>query len=117
MDEVNKMISSTNYFAGPCSFVLDEKKGKEKDENQGLLIISDKKLFYIKMSTQNNKQMEIINEILLIKIKECKIKSKLYCYIFFKNDKQKEEKIIIKFNSKIDLDKFQVSFKKAKSEV
>lgn len=117
IDEVNKMISSTSYFAGPCSFVLDEKKGKEKDENQGLLIISDKKLFCIKMSTQNNKQMEIINEILLIKIKDFKIKSKLYCNICFKNDKQKEEKIIIKFNSEIDLEKFQASFKKAKSEV
>ena len=116
IDEVNKMISNTNYFAGPCSFVVN-KKEKETDENQGLLIISDKKLFCIKVPNQNNKQMEIINEIFLIKIKEPKIKSKLYCYIYFLNDKQKEDNIIVKFNSEIDLQKFQDSFKKAKNEL
>ena len=117
IDEVNKMISSTKYFAGPCSFVPDNKKEKEGKENQGLLIISDKKLFCIKIPLQNNKQMEIINEILLIKIKDPKVKSKLYCYIYFTNDKQKEENIIIKFNTEIDLEKFLDSFKKAKNEL
>ena len=116
IEEVNKMISNTNYFAGPCSFVIN-KKEKENCENQGLLIISDKKLFCIKVPNQNNKQMEIINEIYLIKIKEPKIKSKIYCYIYFINDKQKEENIIVKFNSEIDLQKFQDSFKKAKNEL
>ena len=116
IDEVNKMISDTDYFAGPCSFVIN-KKEKENDENQGLLIIYDKKLFCIKVPNQNNKQMEIINEIFLIKIKEPKIKSKIYCYIYFINDKQKEDNIIVKFNSEIDLEKFQDSFKKAKIEL
>ena len=116
IDEVNKMIKDTDYFAGPCSFVIN-KKEKENDENQGLLIIYDKKLFCIKVPNQNNKQMEIINEIFLIKIKEPKIKSKIYCYIYFINDKQKEDNIIVKFNSEIDLEKFQDSFKKAKNEL
>ena len=39
IDEVNKMISNTNYFAGPCIFVIN-KKEKETDENQGLLSIN-----------------------------------------------------------------------------
>ena len=46
-----------------------------------------------------------------------KIEKILYCDIYFINDKNKEDKIIIKFNSEIDLEKFIISFKKAKSEV
>ena len=33
------------------------------------------------------------------------------------NDKQKQDNIIVKFNSEIDLEKFQESFKKAKNEL
>ena len=61
--------------------------------------------------------MQIIEEIILTKIKENKIEKILYCYIYFINDKNKEDKIIIKFNSEIDLEKFIISFKKAKSEL
>ena len=111
------MISSTNYFAGPCSFVLGNKKEKENNESQGLIIIYNKKLYCIKGPTHENKQMQIIEEIILTKIKENKIEKILYCYIYFINDKNKEDKIIIKFNSEIDLEKFIISFKKAKSEV
>ena len=114
INEVNQMISSTNYFAGPCNFVIDEKK--DKNENQGLLIIHEKKLICIKTPTQNNKPMEIIQEIFLIKIKEYKVKAKLFYYIDFLNDKQNEDNIIIKFNSEIDSEKFIESFKKAKKE-
>ena len=117
IDEVNKMISSTNYFAGPCSFVLGNKKEKENNESQGLIIIYNKKLYCIKGPTHENKQMQIIEEIILTKIKENKIEKILYCYIYFINDKNKEDKIIIKFNSEIDLEKFIISFKKAKSEL
>ena len=116
INEVNKMISSTNYFAGPCSFVLDTKLDKENNENQGLLIIYDKKLYCIKTPNQNNKPMQIIQEIVLIKIKDYKMKTKIYCYIYFINDKQNEANIIIKFNSEIDSEKFIDSFKKAKNE-
>ena len=116
INEVNKMISSTNYFAGPCSFVLDTKLDKENNENQGLLIIYDKKLYCIKTPTQNNKPMQIIQEIVLIKIKDYKMKTKIFCYIYFINDKQNEANIIIKFNSEIDSEKFIDSFKKAKNE-
>ena len=38
IDEVIKMISDTNYYAGPCSFRIGDKK--EKGENQGLLSIN-----------------------------------------------------------------------------
>ena len=62
-------------------------------------------------------KMQIIEEIILTKIKENKIEKILYCYIYFINDKNKEDKIIIKFNSEIDLEKFIISLKKAKSEV
>ena len=110
------MISSTNYFAGPCSFISDTKLDKENNENQGLLIIYNKKIYCIKTPTQNNKPMQIIQEIVLIKIKEYKMKTKIFCYIYFINDKQNDENIIIKFNSEIDSEKFIDSFKKAKSE-
>ena len=67
IDEVNKMISSTNYFAGPCSFVLGNKKEKENNESQGLIIIYNKKLYCIKGPTHENKQMQIIEEICSIR--------------------------------------------------
>ena len=117
IDEVNKMISSTNYFAGPCNFVLDKISEKENDEIQGLLIIYEKKLFCIKTPTQKNKPLQIIHEIFLNKIKDFKIKEKLFCYIYFINEKQFEENIIIKFNSDINSEKFVESFNKAKKEV
>lgn len=117
INEVNQMISSTNYFAGPCNFVFDNISEKDNNENPGLLIIHQKKLFCIKTPTQNNKPMQIIQEILLIKIKEYKIKAKLFFYMYFLNDKQMEENIIIKFNSEIDSEKFIESFTKAKKDV
>ena len=57
--------------------------------------------------------MQIIQEILLINIKEFKMKDKIFCYIKFKNDKQIIENIIIKFNSEFDSGKFIESFNKA----
>ena len=113
INEVNKMISSTNYFAGPCSFVSDKKKDIESNNIQGLLIIYEKKLFCIKTPIQINKPMQIIQEILLINIKEFKMKDKIFCYIKFKNDQQIIENIIIKFNSEFDSGKFIESFNKA----
>ena len=116
IDEVNKMISNTNYFAGPCSFTLEKKKGKENVEIRGLLIIFEKKLFCIKVPIHNNKQMLIIHEIFLIKIKEYKIKNKLHCHIHYINNKDKQDTIVIKFNAELDSEKFLDSLKKAKSE-
>ena len=116
VDEVNKMISNTNYYAGPCSFTLEKKKVKENVEIQGLLVIFEKKLFCIKVPIHNNKQMQIIHEIFLIKIKEYKMKNKLYCHIHFINNKDKQDTIIINFKSELDSEKFLDSFKKAKSE-
>ena len=113
INEVNKMISSTNYFAGPCSFVSDKKIDIESNNIQGLLIIYEKKLFCIKTPIQINKPMQIIQEILLINVKEIKMKDKMFCYFKFKNDKQIIENIIIKFNSEFDSGKFVESFNKA----
>ena len=116
INEVNQMISNTDYFAGPCCFIFDSKLNGENSENQGLLIIYDKKIYCIKTPTHNNKPMQIIQEIFLTKIKDCKIKTKIFCYIYFINDNQKEENIIIKFNSEMELNNFIDSFQKAKKE-
>ena len=111
INEVNKMISNTNYFAGPCSFVFENKISTEKSDNQGLLIIYKEKLFCIKTPIQNNMPMKIIQEISLINMKDIKMKDQIFCYI--NNNKQNEENIIIKFNSELDAEKFLESFKKA----
>ena len=113
INEVNKMISNTNYFAGPCSFVFENKINTEKSDNQGLLIIYNEKLFCIKTPIQNNQPMKIIQEIVLINMKDIKMKDQIFCYINFINDKQNEENIIIKFNSELDAEKFLESFQKA----
>ena len=117
IDEVNKMISETKHFAGPCSFVLEKTTNKESKDNQGFLIINNKKIYCIKTPIHNNKPMQIIQEIFLMKIKEHKIDSKLCCKIIFLNEKDNKENIIIKFNSKIDSEKFIDSFNKAKIEI
>ena len=120
-DEVNKMISNTEYFAGPCDFVsIDGKKFSDKNnDNKGLLIIYDKKLFVIKTPNINNAPMEIIDEIPLNNIKNIKIKSKLITKISVintnnNNEKNNINKISVKFNYELDSSKFNSSIDKAK---
>ena len=123
IDEVNKMISNTQYFAGPCRFINSQNKNisEKNNDNQGLLIIYNMKLYAIKTSIYNNKPMQIINEILLCNLKDLKIKSKLYAHIDFINNKVNKngkknikESLIVKFNYEQDSEKFLSSINKAK---
>ena len=119
-DEVNKMISNTEYFAGPCDFVsINGKKFDDKNnDNKGLLIIYDKKLFIIKTPNINNTPMEIIDEIPLNHIKNIKKKSELITKISVintnNNEKKNINKISVKFNYELDSSKFNSSIDKAK---
>ena len=120
-DEVNKMISSTEYYAGPCNIVsIDGKKIDPKNnDNQGLLIIYDKKIYVIKTPNIKNKPMEIIDEIPLDKIIVLKKKTKLNLKIkFIKThniEKKNEKKILVGFNREKDSIQFIDSIDKAKN--
>ena len=122
IDEVNKMISNTQYFTGPCTFInpLNQNSNEKKDDNQGLLIIYNMKLFAIKTSIYNNKPMQIIHEILLSNLKDLKIKTKLFVHIDFisnktnKYGKKIKNNLIVKFNYEQDSIKFVNSVNKAK---
>ena len=118
------MISNTQYFTGPCRFInsLNRNSNEKNDDNQGLLIIYNMKLFAIKTSIYNNKPMQIIHEILLSNLKDLKIKSKLFVYIEFINNKTNKygkknnikNNLIVKFNYEQDSVKFLNSINKAK---
>ena len=116
------MISNTQYFTGPCTFInsLNQNSNEKKDDNQGLLIVDNKKLFAIKTSIYNNKPMQIIHEILLSNLKDLKIKTKLFVHIDFysnktnKYGKKIKNNLIVKFNYEQDSIKFVNSVNKAK---
>ena len=118
LDEVNKMISNAQQFAAPCIFINKENKNIDvkNNDNQGLLIIFENKLFAIKTPTYNNKPIEIIYEILLNNLKNIKIKSKFYIHIHFNKNgtKNQQECLIVKFIYEQDLEKFLNSINKAK---
>jgi len=124
LEEVNKMISETKYFAAPCNFIIDTKKSAKKNsvgnvyDNQGMLIIYDKKLFAIKTSIYEHRPMEIINEIPLSNLKDFKIKYKLFAHINFVNKEKKnlKEILIVKFNYEQDSKKFIDSLNKVLKE-
>ena len=118
LDEVNKMITNAQQFAAPCIFINKENKNIDvkNNDNQGLLIIFENKLFAIKTPTYNNKPIEIIYEILLNNLKNIKIKSKFYIHIHFNKNgtKNQQECLIVKFIYEQDLEKFLNSINKAK---
>ena len=118
LDEVNKMISNAQQFAAPCIFINKENINIDvkNNDNQGLLIIFENKLFAIKTPTYNNKPIEIIYEILLNNLKNIKIKSKFYIHIHFNKNgtKNQQECLIVKFIYEQDLEKFLNSINKAK---
>ena len=124
LDEVNKMISETKYFAAPCNFIINSKKSMKKNsvgnvfDNQGMLIIYDKNLFAIKTSIYENRPMQIINEIPLNNLKEFKIKYKLFAHINFVNKEKNnlKEILIVKFNYELDSKKFVDSLNKVLKE-
>ena len=122
LDEVNEMISNTKYFTGPCRFVSSENNNLENkdDDNQGLLVIYNNKLFVIKTPIYKSKSMQIIHEIPTNNIKDVKIKSKLFVHINFikntLNNGKKNEKNTVKakFNYEIDCQKIVDAINKAK---
>ena len=118
LDEVNKMISNAQQFAAPCIFINKENKNIDvkNNDNQGLLIIFENKLFAIKTPTYNNKPIEIIYEILLNNLKNIKIKSKFNVHIHFNKNgtKNQQESLIVKFIYEQDTEKFLNSINKAK---
>ena len=126
LDEVNKMISETKYFAAPCNFIIDNKNKKSMKknsvgnvyDNQGMLIIYEKKIFAIKTSIYEHRPMEIINEIPLDSLKDFKIKCKLFAHINFVNKEKnnKKEFLIVRFNYEQDSKKFIDSLNKVLKE-
>jgi hypothetical protein len=124
LDEVNKMISETKYFAAPCNFIINNIKSMKKNsvgnvfDNQGMIIIYDKNLFAIKTSIYENRPMQIIYEIPLSNLKDFKIKYKLFAHINFVNKEKNnlKEILIVKFNYEQDSKKFIDSLNKVLKE-
>ena len=121
IDEVNKMITNTKYFAGPCTFMnLENHNANEKkSDNQGLLIIDENKLYVIKTPLYNSKPMQILHEILITNLKGLEMKSKFIVHINF-NKMNNENKsvgdiLIVKFNYEQDSEKFINSVNNAKN--
>ena len=116
------MIKNTKYFTGPCRFVNSENITLENknEDNQGLLVIYNNKLFAIKTPIYNSKSMQIIHEIPINNLKDVKIKSKFFVHInFIKNalggDKKNEKDIVkVKFYYEVDCQKIVDDINKAK---